>query len=175
MANTYNTWNRPIEIYKIRVRLGAPRRRGPLAFVQPCPVGVTPLLVLLMFCKDDDWLMYDNCVDVLAAAEASDGRWRGNSCFASEHIHCRRDVWARSTAWHVLLWSCCLQDGIKLAIQQLAPAPCRHCSAHALITRCIDELVCQCMQTVTDFTSLIDFTLTALQICNFNLNLCTRH
>jgi len=26
-----------------RVRLGAPRPRRPLAFVQPCPMGVTPL------------------------------------------------------------------------------------------------------------------------------------
>jgi len=26
-----------------RLRLGAPRPRRPLAFVQPCPMGVTPL------------------------------------------------------------------------------------------------------------------------------------
>ena len=38
---TPNTRN--IKIYKNRVRLGAPRPRRPLAFVQPCPMGVTPL------------------------------------------------------------------------------------------------------------------------------------
>jgi len=29
--------------YMHRVRLGPPRSRRPLAFVQPCPMGVTPL------------------------------------------------------------------------------------------------------------------------------------
>ena len=30
-----------------RIRLGAPRPRRPLAFVQPCPMGVTPLMAWL--------------------------------------------------------------------------------------------------------------------------------